>query len=528
MSTKRLSRRDFLKAVGVTAGSGAFVAALSACGGQQVAQAPQPTEAQKAEAKPTEAPKEAAGRAYFDFDKMVNKDEWGRLPTDHKKGTLISQADWYKLLGDPPTEPIVMVGFNGGWGTKWVDIMLEQLKKEHPGLEVKTDFDPRIWEKMKPSLVAGEVPDWMYATLGGWGGQWMQGVTDGLVAPGDFLLDLEAYGFSGQRVEEIMFPGSLKAANGGLTDHQWTFPMSQYMLGIYYNTDLFEANNWPSPDTITWEEFMDLQKQIAEKIKPWTYAGKYPGYMDNVMSPLMYKKAGQQAYCDLDNLVAGAFNNPDLAWGIEQVQTIFKNDWIYQGSEAMTHTESQQIFVDGKCAMIPNGSWLENEQRETTPQGFRMSYSGVPAPKDGKGFKNAIYASIGSADLQIGNGKHPLWGMEIMRIFYSPAVAKLWAGDIGTPIPIKDAMQGAKASDALQSALDRLVKADGHYGAISHYGQWYPTISKPWSDNMGDILWGKIAPNDILAQLERAADEVRKDATIEKHELTECTDVLSQ
>ena len=95
------------------------------------------------------------------------------------------------------------------------------------------------------------------------------------------------------------------------------------------------------PDTLSWEEYMDLQKKIAEKIPPWTYQGKYPGYFwDCVQRPLQYKKAGPKAFCDIDNLVEGAFLDPDILWGIEQIQAFFKNDWIYPGSEAMTHTES--------------------------------------------------------------------------------------------------------------------------------------------------------------------------------------------
>ena len=241
---------------------------------------------------------------------MANKEQWKRLPPDHKQGTLMSQADWYKILGDPPKEPIYLAAFLGGWGEKWADLMIEQLKKEHPGIQVTKDMDPRIWEKMKPRLIAGDVPDWMSTVLGGWGGEWKQGVEDGLVIPADFLLDVEAYEQPGKRMEDIMFPGALEAANGGLSDHQWCFPMSQYVLGIYYNVALFEAEGWPQPDTLTWEDFMDLQKKIKEKIDPWTYAGKYPGYALDITTPLQYKKAGPKAFCDMDNLVEGSFSQP--------------------------------------------------------------------------------------------------------------------------------------------------------------------------------------------------------------------------
>ena len=510
-----MKRRELLRLI---AGVGASIL-VAACTPRQTSTETGTGEVEKAKA--AEPVQESAGGGYpTDFnDRVSNKEQWNRLPSDHQPGTLVSQADWYEILGDPPSEPVYLAAFLGGWGEKWADLMIEQAKKEHPGLQITKDMDPRIWEKMKPRLIAGDVPDWMCSVLGAWGADWKQGVEDGLVIPGDFILDVEAYGQPGKSLRDIMFPGALDSANGGLSDHQWTFPMSQYVLGIYYNAELFESEGWPQPDSLTWEEFVDLQAKIKEKIDPWTYAGKYPGYATWIMWPLMYKKAGPKAFCDMDNLVEGAFLNPDLLWGIEQVQQIFTNGWIFPGSEAMTHTESQQIFVDGKCAMIPNGSWLENEQKETTPAGFRMRFTSVPAPKDAKGHKYAVQASLGSADMQVGNGKNPLWGLELMRIFYSPEMRKLWAEELGTPIPVKDALAGATVSEPLESVVEALGKAEGHY-VETKYGSWYPTVGKPFGDNTGDVLWGKISAREIMELTERAASEVRADSTITKYTRT--------
>jgi hypothetical protein len=63
-----------------------------------------------APAKTTEGSKEGAQPAsksgvYGDYDARA-KDQWKRLPADHKKGTLVTQADWYKILGDVP-EPSI-------------------------------------------------------------------------------------------------------------------------------------------------------------------------------------------------------------------------------------------------------------------------------------------------------------------------------------------------------------------------------------------------------------------------------------
>ena len=43
-----------------------------------------------------------------------------------------------------------------------------------------------------------------------------------------------------------------------------------------------------------------------------------------------------------------------------------------QGTEGLTHTEAQAEWLQGNALFIPSGSWLENEMRELTPEGFDM------------------------------------------------------------------------------------------------------------------------------------------------------------
>jgi N-acetylglucosamine transport system substrate-binding protein len=506
MSKKSVTRRQFLKGLGAVASLGATASVLAACGG---AAAPASESGQK-----TTAP---TSTQYFMGFEAANKEQWSRIPADHKKGTLVGEKDWYKILGDVPKEPIVIAGFKGGWGELWIDAVIESMKADFPGIQIEKDFDPRIWEKMKPRLVAGEVPDWMYYVIGPWGGEWKKGIEEKVMVPCDFLLDVEAFGIPGKRVGEVIQPGALAAANASLTDAQWTMPLSLSVYGLYYNVDMFEKNGWKAPDQLSYEDFLEQNKAIkAAGVAPFTYAGKYPGYWEfGFLQSLWYKKAGEKAFCDMDNLVPGAFLNPDLAWGIEQVQSFFKNDWIYPGSDALSHTESQQVFVDGKAAMIPNGSWMPNEQRETTPPDFRMAFSGVPMPSDGKGYKDAIAYDRGAAELQVGNGKNPLWGMEVMRRIYSPTAQRIWAEQIGSPNAMINVVKDVKPTPAWESAAKAIERAQGH-NIVLNYGAWYPELGKQWGDAIGDIVTGKIAPMDALQLLEQGAQLIRDNPDIKK------------
>lgn len=443
-------------------------------------------------------------------------EQWKRIPGDHAKGTLVKQDDWYKILGEPPKEPITIAGFKGGWGEAWIDAVIDSMKKDFPNIQISKDFDPRIWEKMKPRLVAGEVPDWNYYVLGPWGGEWQKAVKERVVVPADFLFDLEGYELAGQRVGDVISPGAAESANAGLSDAQWSLPLSQSVYGIYYNAKLFEDNKWPHPADISWEELIKLCDTIkASGVAPWTYAGQYPSYFSMVADALIYKKGGDKLLCDMDNLVEGAFTNPDTLWAIEQVQTLFKNGYIYPGSEALSHTESQQVFVEGKAAMIPNGSWMPNEQRETTPPDFHMKFSAVPSPKDGKGDPKALQFDQGASELQIGNGKNPLWGMEIMRRIYSPIVQRIFAETIGSPNAMKNVLKDVKTSPEWDSAAAAIQNSNGK-NIIMRYGKWYPEMGKRYNESLGDLWSGKLSAKDGRMLLERGAKDARDDAKVTK------------
>jgi N-acetylglucosamine transport system substrate-binding protein len=521
-SDTQLSRRTMLR--GLTMGS---VAALAAACTPQAAAPAAPAADKPAADKPVESakaveptkvvePTSAPAMPSIASFEANNKAQWSRIPASYKPGTLIKEVEWKTMLGDIPAEPITVAGFKGGWGEAWIDTAIEQMKKDYPGIKIEKDFDPRIWEKMKPRLVAGEIPDWNYLVVGPWGGEWQKGVEEKLLMPLDFMLDVESYGVPGKSLREMMRPGTLESANGGLVEAQYTMPMTLSAYGIFYNATMFEKNGWPQPDSLTWEEFMDLCKKIkASGVAPFTYAGKYPGYLGWMLDGLWYKTVGDQGFCDTDNLVEGAWLQEGRVWGLEQIQGLFKSQYIFSGSEAMTHTESQQIFVDGKCAMIPNGSWMPNEQKETTPKDFVMKFSGIPAPKNGKGFAKAIALDTGASELNVGNGKNPLWGMEIMRHVYSPQVQQIFASQIGTPMALGDVVKDVKTTPIWDSVIAAVKAADGK-NIISRGGSWYPELGKKWSESQGDIFSGKISAKDGLALLERGSRETRDNPDIKK------------
>jgi hypothetical protein len=96
------------------------------------------------------------------------------------------------------------------------------------------------------------------------------------------------------------------------------------------------------------------------------------------------------------------------------------------------------------------------------------------------------------------------------------------AEQVGGLISVRGALDDAEdISEALQSGLDAVERAEGHYPRW-WFSAWYPTMGKVWGDNMGDMLWGRISPEEITDMMERAAQEVRDDASIPKQTSPDC------
>jgi N-acetylglucosamine transport system substrate-binding protein len=92
----------------------------------------------------------------------------------------------------------------------------------------------------------------------------------------------------GKTVEETLFAGSQSV---GLMDGiQVALNIAYTVAGIWYSQPLFEDKGWTYPTT--WDEMLALCETIKSSgIAPWTYQGKYPGYMIfGVLQGQIYKR----------------------------------------------------------------------------------------------------------------------------------------------------------------------------------------------------------------------------------------------
>ena len=83
-----------------------------------------------------------------------------------------------------------VVAFLGGYDIDFYVQAGKEFQEKNPGLTVKVDGDPHIWEKIRPRMVSGDTPDIMFP---GWDMDQWGLVQDGQLMELDAALDSPAH-----------------------------------------------------------------------------------------------------------------------------------------------------------------------------------------------------------------------------------------------------------------------------------------------------------------------------------------------
>jgi N-acetylglucosamine transport system substrate-binding protein len=406
--------------------------------------------------------------------------------------------------------------FEGGFGRGYLDNAADIFRALHPDNPMTVEGIQRVGEQLRPRFIGGNPPDVIDNSGAGNLDQ------AALVAEGE-LLDLAplfaaaSLDTPGKTFAETLFPGS---QDSGMFDGvQRVLLMAYTVSGVWYSQSLFEEKGWTYPTT--WDEmlaFCEMLKGEGE-IYGWTYQGRYPQYMVfGVLMPLVYKHGGLQVIIDQDNLVEGSFSGPAVEAALNQIYALYTNGYILPGTEGLTHTEAQAEWLQGKAAFIPCGTWLENEMRDLTPEGFDMVVAPVPGATDASTF-DSILAWSGENFIVPTNGANPTGGLEYLRCLMSKANAKWFAENVSAIMPVIGGTEGVELSPAVMSAT-AIAEKSGAATFDYQWKNWYTELTDEARDRTGDLLTGRIDPAQWMEAMEAKAAEVKANPDVPKYTRT--------
>ncbi|MBI2501838.1 MAG: extracellular solute-binding protein [Candidatus Latescibacteria bacterium] len=405
-------------------------------------------------------------------------------------------------LGDRVMEGVF---FQGGYGLQWVYDAGEEFERAHPDITAHVWGNPRAWDQTRPRFLAGNPPDafWCIHNINFW-----VNLQDGLVADLDSLMESPAYGQENVRFKDTFLPGTLE--QGQYQGKQYFLPLTYAVIGLWYNKKMFDEHGWALPST--WDEFMALCETIktTTSIAPLTHQGKYPSYFGMIYRALLYKLGGEDLFVAIDNLEPGAWQRPEVIQAAQLARQVVDKGYILEGSSSFSHTEGQMIWLQGKAAMIPCGTWLESEMKNALPPGFEMRLMPVPGFPEGRGGLRAVEADAGPAFWVPRQAAHPDWGMEYFRILLSRKMAAHFLATIGSVVPIAGSTEGVAIPPAMQSALDAVQVAGGETFNL-RFASWYPELRIEFENALGGLLNGYLSPDQFAARVEEKAQGLRQD-----------------
>ena len=414
-------------------------------------------------------------------------------------------------FGVSASAPLEVVIFKGGFGDDYAKYVESLYTKAFPGATITHNGVQKIQDVLQPRFVAGNPPDVVdnsgpaalnLATL----------QQSGQLMDLQQLLDAPSVDDPSITVGASLLPGGAGDLGNSIVAINYAYTV----YGFWYNQDLFAQHGWTYPQT--WDELLALcAKMKAAGIAPFTYQGKYPSYFVDPLMQMIGKAGGMQAVLDIDNLTPNAWRAQPVVDSVNAIEQLVTNGYILPGSEGLSHTESQQAWIDGEAALIPCGSWLENEMKSTLPSGFRMAVGATPSVTAHDVLPaGAIEASASESFIVPKDGKNAAGGQEFLRQMLSKAAASKFSELTGSLTTVKGAGADVTNSPGLTSSRTA-VAAAGDNIVNFRFAGWYGDMYNTISTAMGELLAGRITAADFIDRAQAAADKTASDPDVVKY-----------
>jgi raffinose/stachyose/melibiose transport system substrate-binding protein len=328
-----------------------------------------------------------------------------------------------------------------------VDQLYAMFMEQHPDVTIVReayDFDP-MQQVLNTALASGSGPDVAYYGTGP--------AYSGVLADADLIIPLadmaEQYGWydrvAAAAMEQAEIDGELYA-----------LPLEIDLIGMYVNKTIMDENGWETPETV--DELIAFCGAASEAgYLPIAFANN-PGWQafhqftytsNNMIGP--------------DAMQALLFNNEGRWDSPEQIQAIksFFVDMRDAGCfsedvNALTYDDGNALFFTGEAVLHSTGSWLMPLIAEEMTD-FEVEYVPFPALEGGQG--RFWDTGLGSAWMVSSKTEHQEIAGEFLDFLISPEVAKIWAEQANTPIPVQLDTENLEVSPLLLSVLQVLDQA---------------------------------------------------------------------
>ncbi|MEU0569847.1 N-acetylglucosamine/diacetylchitobiose ABC transporter substrate-binding protein [Nonomuraea sp. NPDC005983] len=438
----------------------------------------------------------------------------GDAPSAAPSTSLAASADPKNPFGVDAKKPLEVTIFSGGYGDAYARDLHEVLyKKEFPGVTIKHNATQQISTQLRPRFVGGDVPD-VVNNSGPEALDLAALATEGHLADLAPLFDAPSIDEPGKKVRDTVTPAVLDNAKIDGKDLVLNYTVSHRAL--WYNAKLFAGKGWSVPKT--WDEFKALGETAKkEGILLFAYPGQKGPYYQlwNVLYTAA-KIGGNQVIIDIDNLVDNAWNVEAMKQSVTawvEIQAKY-GDKAYFG---LDHTQTQVKQLENKLLFYPVGSWVENEMVKDTPLDFEYAIAPIPdVTSSDKMPYGAIQVGVGENFFVAAKGKNPQGGLEYLRIMLSKEGAKGFTERTKNLTVVNGAAEGLDLTPGLKSAAKAQDAAGQNIITDARFEGWYKELFDYGTEQINVVMAGRITPDKFCANMQKKADEIKKDSSVVK------------
>ncbi|MGN6326244.1 N-acetylglucosamine/diacetylchitobiose ABC transporter substrate-binding protein [Pseudolysinimonas sp.] len=416
-------------------------------------------------------------------------------------GGTKSAKNPFGVAANSTTEAVI---FNGGYGYDYVQYAAQQMQKQTSGLKVKVSPSTQIAQQLQPRFVAGNPPDLIDNS--GAGAIGFTTILDNLEELDDVF---EANNYEGTKIADTLYP-NVKVP--GTFDGK--FKAMNYVLTIYalwYSASLFEENGWTPPKT--WDEAKELGAKAKEKGKFLFVWGKEAAtYYQTLAVDSAIKEGGDEVKDGFEKLSKDCWSHPAVQSVLKALGDIVAAGYFVPGGAGTQFTAAQAKWSNDQQALLyPSGSWIENEMKKATKDGFKMT--GIPEPTVTSSPKlpyESLRSAAGEPFIVPKTGKNPAGGKELMRAMLSKDAATNFAKTRLAPTIVKGLIPddgfGSTALVSQTKMLDAAGSNTFNYQFVDLYGLNTDQLV-PWNS----FLSGQLDTAGLTSALQAITDKAAAD-----------------
>ncbi|WP_426997121.1 N-acetylglucosamine/diacetylchitobiose ABC transporter substrate-binding protein [Pseudarthrobacter sp. N5] len=399
--------------------------------------------------------------------------------------------------------------FKGGYGIDYVEFAGKALEKGQAGSSAKIAPSTDIATELQPRFVGGTPPDLIDNS-----GAKAIGFSTILAQLEDLTPVVEAKNLEGKVIRDTLYGGVLAPGT-----FEGKLAALNYVLTVYavwYSAALFEEKGWAVPKT--WEEAMALgAKAKAEGKYLFCWGKEAATYYQEMAIASAIKEGGDEVRLGLENLKDGCWSHPAIQGVFTALDRIVKAGYVKPGGSGTAFTAAQAQWSNAQEALLyPSGSWIENEMKDQTKAGFKMTGAAVPTVTTGSKMPyTALHSAAGEPFVVPSQGKNVAGGKELLRVMLSKEAATNFAKTKLAPTIVKDTVPadgfGSTALVSQTKLLDGAAKDIFTWNFIDLYG-----TNKDQLVVWNTFLDGKSDVATLTSALQKITDKVRNDPSVKK------------